>query len=94
MPLGTLKETLLFGEDAGAASHRYEIYKSDSRGGFFAMIYTLKLLRIDHQVFLAWNIEETCLPLRASYIPNARMECEAHWKNTFELAEGKTLRAV
>ncbi|MFP1907774.1 hypothetical protein [Lonsdalea quercina] len=94
MPLGTLKETLLFGGDAGAASHRYEIYKSDSRGGFFAMIYTLKSLRIDHQVFLAWNIEETCLPLRASYIPNARMECEAHWKNTFELAEGKTLRAV
>ncbi|MFP1761661.1 hypothetical protein [Lonsdalea quercina] len=94
MPLGTLKETLLFGEDAGAASHRYEIYKSDSRGGFFAVIYTLKSLRVDHQVFLAWNIEETCLPLRASYIPNARMECEAHWKNTFELAEGKTLRAV
>ncbi|MGK4328632.1 hypothetical protein [Lonsdalea quercina] len=94
MPLGTLKETLLFGEDAGAASHRYEIYKSNSQGGFFAMIYTLKSLRIDHQVFLAWNIEETCLPLRASYIPNARMECEAHWKNTFELAEGKALRAV
>jgi len=35
MPLGTLKETLLFGEDAGAASHRYEIYKSDSWGRFF-----------------------------------------------------------
>ncbi|MFP1898143.1 hypothetical protein ACLEDI_05530 [Lonsdalea quercina] len=94
MSFSTLKETLLLGDGAGAASHRYEIYKSDSRGGFFAMIYSLKSLRLEHQVVLAWNIEETCLPLRASYIPNARMECEAHWKNTFELVEGKTLKAV
>lgn len=94
MPTATLKETLLFGEDAGAASHRYEIYKSDSRGGFFAMIYALKPLRMEHNVFLAWSIEDSCLALRASYIPNARMECEAHWKDTFALAEGKTLRAV
>ncbi|OSN03773.1 hypothetical protein AU511_14185 [Lonsdalea iberica] len=94
MPMATLKETLLFGEDAGAASHRYEIYKSDSQGGYFAMIYSLKPLRMEHHVFLAWSIEDTCLALRASYIPNARMECEAHWKDTFALAEGKTLRAV
>lgn len=94
MPTGTLKETLLFGDDIGAVSHRYEIYKADSRGGFFAMIYALKPLRMEHHVVMAWDIEESCLPLRSSYIPNARMECEAHWKNASVLAEGKTLRAV
>lgn len=94
MPIGTLKETMLFGNDMGAVSHRYEIYKADARGGFFAMIYALKPLRMEHQVVMTWNIEETGLPLRSSYLPNARMECEAHWNGASALAKGKTLRAV
>ncbi|OSM99422.1 hypothetical protein [Lonsdalea populi] len=93
MPTGTLKETLLFGDDIGAVSHRYEIYKSDSQGGYFAMIYTLKSLRAEHHVIMAWNMEETRLPLRSSYIPNARMECEAHWKKSFRAGRRKGIES-
>ncbi|WP_121576693.1 hypothetical protein [Brenneria alni] len=42
MLMGTLKETLIFVQDGHAGLHRYEIYKSDLKGGYFAVIYFQK----------------------------------------------------
>ncbi|PWC14215.1 hypothetical protein B4923_04715 [Brenneria roseae subsp. americana] len=83
MSMGTLKETLVFMQDNGVGSHRYEIYKSDSKGGYFAVIYIQKHIISDGSTFVTWIIDNSCYCLRSHYIPNARIECESHWKENY-----------
>ncbi|WP_409307145.1 hypothetical protein [Pectobacterium sp. B1J-3] len=83
MLMGTLKETLVFIQDNDVASHRYEIYKNDSKGGFFAIIYAQKYITSHDSRFISWIVENPCYQLKSHYIPNARMECDIHWKENY-----------
>lgn len=83
MLMGTLKETLVFKQNDNVGSHRYEIYKNDSKGGYFAVIYMQKNIVADGSFFITWVIENSHHDLRSHYIPNARMECESHWKENY-----------
>lgn len=83
MLMGTLKETLIFVQDGHAGLHRYEIYKSDLKGGYFAVIYFQKTVFFNDAVMIIWAIDNPCWRLKSHYIPNARMECEAHWKEIY-----------
>lgn len=80
MHMSTLKETLLFGDVSGEPRHRYEIYKHEGKGGYFAMVYSLQPTVVQGNDLHAWTLDIPCLPLRSSYVPNARMECQTHWR--------------
>ncbi|KAA9001181.1 hypothetical protein FJU30_08015 [Affinibrenneria salicis] len=85
MLVGTLKETLIFEKnDDKGASYRYEIYKNEQKSGYFAVIYQQKSIVLNNQSLLVWAIAESHWRLKAGYIPNARMECQSHWKVTFQ----------
>ncbi|PWC11528.1 hypothetical protein [Brenneria corticis] len=83
MLMGTLKETLVFVQDDDGRLHRYEIYKSDHKGGYFAVIYTQQTVFSHDVAVVTWVIDNPYWHLKSHYIPNARMECEAHWKETY-----------
>ncbi|MCG8154782.1 hypothetical protein JMY81_03390 [Brenneria goodwinii] len=85
MLMGTLKETLIFVQDDGTGCHRYEIYKSDHQGGYFAVIYVQKTVLLDDVTVVTWVIDNPHWHMKSHYIPNARMECESHWKATYRI---------
>ncbi|WJV52133.1 hypothetical protein PCO82_08630 [Pectobacteriaceae bacterium CE90] len=80
MLMGTLKETLLFGATGQAGVHRYEIYKHEMKGGYFAIIYVQKTIAVHDNSIMMWVMENSYLPLKSNFVPNARMECEVHWQ--------------
>lgn len=83
MVRGTLKETLIFLQDNTSESHRYEIYKSESKDGYFIVIYTQRNIIYDGSSLVIWIIDNPHYCLKSHYIPNARMECESHWKENY-----------
>ncbi|MEC5319719.1 hypothetical protein VSX61_12365 [Brenneria populi subsp. brevivirga] len=85
MLMGTLKETLIFVQDDGIGRHRYEIYKSDHQSGYFAVIYIQKSILLNDATVVIWDINNSCWRMKSHYIPNARMECENHWKETYRI---------
>ncbi|MBJ7221144.1 MULTISPECIES: hypothetical protein [unclassified Brenneria] len=83
MLMGTLKETLVFVQDDNVGLHRYEIYKSDHKAGYFVVIYVQKTIFFNDTAVTTWVIDNPHWCLKSHYIPNARMECEVHWKETY-----------
>lgn len=85
MLMGTLKETLIFLRDDETCFYRYEIYKNERRGGHFAIIYRQKTSAANDDVHRVWEIANPLLTLKSNYIPNARVECESHWKAQYRV---------
>ncbi|MEH2920872.1 hypothetical protein ACFFL1_09255 [Samsonia erythrinae] len=81
--MGTLKETLIFAQGDNTHLHRYEIYKSQHNAGYFAVIYTQKTFFSGDEAIMAWTISEPYHGLTSRYIPNARIECENHWREAY-----------
>ncbi|MCW2474317.1 hypothetical protein [Candidatus Symbiopectobacterium sp. NZEC151] len=86
MLLGILKETLIFQHQDDNLFYRYEIFKNERRGGYFAVIY-LSDIRVDQgEKIPDWEITVPFKLLKSNYLPNARVECELHFNEMHKTA--------
>lgn len=86
MLLGILKETLVFQHQDADLFYRYEIFKNERRGGYFAIVY-LSDSRINQSEKIPyWKIIVPFIILKSTYLPNARVECELHFNEMHKTA--------
>lgn len=86
MLMGTLKETLIFRHGDDANFYRYEIYKHEQRGGYFAMVYVSHHAAANGSAISAWRILMPTVLLTAHYLPNAKIECARHFNEQYKMS--------
>lgn len=86
MLMGTLKETLIYRHDEDACFYRYEIYKSELRGGYFAMVYVFNKTVLNNDAIPVWQILFPSIPLKSNYLPNAKIECTQHFNIQYKIS--------
>lgn len=86
MLMGTLKETLIYQRDEDPRYYRYEIYKSEQRGGYFAMVYVFNKPPVSNTTIPEWQILFPMIILKSNYLPNAKIECTQHFNEQYKIA--------
>lgn len=79
MLLGTLKETLIFQHQDDSLLYRYEIFKNERHGGYFSIVYVSDVNTHENKKSTSWVMVIPFIILKSNYLPNARIECDAHF---------------